>query len=106
MKKKITKIFAVSALLSMSLSATAGSWYDKYDRGHKRSFKQTTEYYDGNCKVKRKYKKNGSYEEKRKCKKPSYNRSYRSDNRYYRGQRNDAVDLLPAIIEPLIRAMN
>lgn len=103
---KITKMIAVGALLCMSFTATAGNWYDKYDRGHKRSFKQTTEYNDGNCKVKRKYKKDGSYTEKRKCKKPSYGRDYRSENRHYRNHRNDAVDLLPAIIEPFIRAMN
>lgn len=102
----ITRVIAVSALLCMSFTASAGSWYDKYDRGNKRSFKQTTEYWDGNCKVKRKVKKDGSYKEKRECKGPSYGRNYRSNDNYYRGQRNDAVDLLPALIEPLIRAMN
>lgn len=105
---KITQIMAIGALLCVSLSASAGNWHDRYDRAnhYKRSFKQTTEYQDGNCKVKRKFKKDGSYEEKRKCKAPSYGRNYQSNDRYYRDQRHDAANFLPAIIEPLLRVIN
>ena len=35
-------------------------------RGHGPEFKE--EYWDGNCKVERKLKKNGDYKEERKCK--------------------------------------
>lgn len=40
-------------------------------RGHdKREYKE--EYWDGNCKVERKYEKHGEYKEKRKCKGPRH----------------------------------
>ena len=104
---KIMQAITASTLFCLCFSASADNWYGKYDRGHKRSFKQTTEYWDGNCKVKRKVKKDGSYKEKRDCKGPSYGRNHAYRNNYYRGSHhNDAVNLLPAIIEPLIRAIN
>jgi surface antigen len=58
------------ALVSVSISAYADPY--KNESGHGRSNKARHEYkeefWDGNCKVKRKYKKNGDYKEERKCK--------------------------------------
>ncbi len=60
-----------AALLALPLVASADDDDDRRGHGkHQRSSKQT--YYDGNCKVEQKIKKNGQYEEKRKCKGPSY----------------------------------
>lgn len=43
---------------------------DRYERRYGRESKQT--FYDGNCKIERKFKKNGDFKEERKCKGPRY----------------------------------
>lgn len=60
-------------LLALPLAASADSWKDESghgkNRGHdRREYKE--EFWDGNCKVERKVKKNGDYKEERKCKAP------------------------------------
>lgn len=55
------------ALASVSSAAMADPWKDESGKGrHGREYKQ--EYWDGNCKVERKFKKDGGYKEERKCK--------------------------------------
>lgn len=49
-------------LAAFPLTALSG------DHGHGKHGEYKDEYWDGNCKIKRKMKKNGDYEEKRKCK--------------------------------------
>lgn len=49
------------------LSSWAGDDHDHHHRHH-RAHKQT--YWDGHCEVERKWKKNGEYKEKRKCRAP------------------------------------
>ena len=72
---KILRLFLSAAVMLAPLAANADS--DKDERGHGRwhgrghdkgEYKE--EYWDGNCKVKRKYKKDGEYKEERKCKGP------------------------------------
>lgn len=66
--------FALPALVAaLPLLAAADSWKDESDHGNgpghgRREFKE--EYWDGNCKVKRKLEKSGEYKEERKCKAP------------------------------------
>lgn len=60
-------------LITLPLTALADPWTDESGhgkgRGHdRREYKE--EYWDGNCKVKRKQDKNGEYEEERKCRAP------------------------------------
>lgn len=75
MKKTAMSLLLVT-LASVSSVALADSWKDGR---HGREYKQ--EYWDGNCKVERKWEKDGDYKEKRKCKRRD--RHY-SDHRYDR----------------------
>lgn len=69
--KNLSLFLMPALLLAAPLSVCADSWKDEGRHGHeRREFKE--EYYDGNCKVERKLKKNGEYKEKRKCKDPGY----------------------------------
>lgn len=79
---------AISLLLlllaSVSSVAMADSWKDESGKGrHGREYKQ--EYWDGNCKVERKWEKDGDYKEKRKCKRRDrhYLERHDDDRRYY-----------------------
>ena len=47
-----------------------GHYQHQYQRQYQRDVKET--YYDGHCKIERKFKKNGEYKEKRKCGAPAY----------------------------------
>lgn len=65
-------LFSIAAL---PLVAAADSWKD--ESGHGKGYgrdrhEYKEEYWDGNCKVKRKLKKDGEYKEERKCKAPRY----------------------------------
>lgn len=51
------------------LVAASPAWADDDDRhGHHHKHKHKEEFWDGNCKVKREWKKDGHYKEERKCK--------------------------------------
>jgi hypothetical protein len=69
MKMTIAALLAVF-LTSAATGAAADPWKDESGKGkgHGREYKE--EYWDGNCKVERKFKKDGQYKEKRKCKGP------------------------------------
>ncbi|WMD18328.1 hypothetical protein RAS12_16955 [Achromobacter seleniivolatilans] len=55
---------SAAALLSLApLAAEADS--DRHQHRHGREYKE--KYWDGACKVERKWKRNGEYQEKRKC---------------------------------------
>lgn len=96
---KMTKILVACALASLSFAASADHWHTGNNyRGHKGKY----EYWDGNCKVKREFKKNGRYKEKRDCK-PRY-----SSRHYHHHSRRDnypnyGVNIPAIIIEPIIR---
>ena len=65
---KILSILSIclpAALLTAPLSSFAHDHGHRHHH-HKRDYKE--EYWDGQCKVERKWKKNGEYKEKRKCK--------------------------------------
>lgn len=67
--KTIRNLILLAAMSAVSTLAAADSWKDK--GGHARQeFKET--YWDGNCKIERKMKKDGEYKEKRKCKGPRH----------------------------------
>ena len=65
-------------LLAMPVTALAdddddddhGQRRGHYQRQYQRDFKET--YYDGHCRIERKFKKNGEYKEKHKCNAPAY----------------------------------
>ncbi len=64
MKNVCRLLWPTVVLLTLPLVAMADSWKD--EGGHGREYKE--KYWDGNCKVERKFKKHGEVEEKRKCK--------------------------------------
>ncbi len=75
---KALHAFAAISLLSCLIS-TAAAHSEKYENGHRHSLDghhqaMKEEYWDGNCKVKRKWKRNGDYKEERKCKGGRYHR--------------------------------
>ncbi len=93
----LPKLLLVCALACFSYTAHAGP-PPRHHHGHK----DTHEYWDGHCKVKREYKKNGRYKEKRDCR-PQARHSpprhrHHSDNQYSSGIHIPAI-----IIEPIIR---
>jgi hypothetical protein len=75
MNQLTTLLWLPVALLAWPLGALAHD-DDHNDQGrggyhqHQRDAKQT--FYDGNCTVEQKFKKNGEYKEKRKCHGPHY----------------------------------
>lgn len=69
--KILHTITAVAVLSSLAGPALAHS--DRHEGSHGRNYyghhhAMKEEYWDGNCKVERKWKRNGDYKEKRKCK--------------------------------------
>lgn len=91
----MTKIATLATLvLSCSLSAAAlaeppeGRGWKKHHKHDKYAAKE--EYWDGNCKVERKWKRNGDYVEERKCK----GDRYYADNHHHHHDRV-AVTVLP-----------
>lgn len=65
-------------LTSLSSGALADPWKDESGHGkrHKHGREYKEEYWDGNCKVERKFGKNGEYKEERKCKGPHYGHAH------------------------------
>lgn len=82
MKKRIAKLALVPLMLALlPAAAFADPWKD--ESGHGRYYERDygrhdgrdrgeykEEYWDGACKVERKYKRNGDYKEERKCRAP------------------------------------
>lgn len=69
--KTLRRLILPAILVAFPLAALADDWKDESGHGkgrHRREYKE--EYWDGNCKVKREFKKDGEYKEKRKCKGP------------------------------------
>ncbi|HBP29605.1 MAG: hypothetical protein ACTIKR_14605 [Advenella sp.] len=76
MKSIFTLLLA--GLLAFPVMALADDDDDDYrDRYYQREYKE--KYRDGPCKVEREYKKNGDYEEKRKCRGGRYRDNYYSE---------------------------
>jgi hypothetical protein len=67
---KIARLTLIALCACVPLAALADR--DKHEGGHGKHGKHRAEfkeeYWDGNCKVERKLKKNGDYKEERKCK--------------------------------------
>ncbi|MFC0250784.1 hypothetical protein [Massilia consociata] len=94
MKKPAVSLLLV-LLASASSVALADPWKDESGKGRhgeRREHKQ--EFWDGNCKVERKWEKNGGYKEERKCKGPR--RDY-SDRRYQDRHYQDRHDERPVV---------
>ncbi|WP_199724984.1 hypothetical protein [Noviherbaspirillum saxi] len=88
--KKVGALLLPTLLLALPLIAMADSWDDESGqgkgRGHeRREYKE--EYWDGNCKVKRKQDKNGEYEEERKCR--PLRSGYHAERREYQEEYRD-----------------
>lgn len=92
---KIQQLLIVGALLAVPFSATADSWKDESGHGYRYEREYKEEYWDGNCEVKREYKKDGEYKEERKCETPRYR--HHDHHPVYRSG-GPAI-----IIEPVIR---
>jgi hypothetical protein len=65
----IASLFLATALALISASALADPWKDESGHGRHGGGKYKEEYWDGHCKVKRKWDR-GEYKEERKCKRP------------------------------------
>ncbi|PLC55020.1 hypothetical protein CR155_06095 [Pollutimonas nitritireducens] len=79
----------------MPFAVNADPWKDESGHGRRDSREYKEEYWEGNCKIKREFKKDGEYEEKRKCEAPRH-RQYDRAPVYRSGA--------PAIIiDPMIR---
>jgi surface antigen len=65
MKLSTRLLFASALAAVIAQPALADDDDDRHRHGHR---KHKEKYYDGNCKVERKWKGNGDFEEKRKCK--------------------------------------
>jgi len=86
-------------LLCVHAGAAADPWKDESGHGRKerreyREFKE--EYWDGNCKVKREFKKDGEYKEKRECK--PYRREAREHRHRYAEPAGVYLPRPPAVI--------
>lgn len=67
--RSLWKLILPFSILVTATAAHSDPWKDESGHGKKsdrREYKE--EYWDGNCKVERKFEKNGEYKEKRKCK--------------------------------------
>ena len=60
----LSRAVLTALLAAVSIGAQAGPWKD--EKHHGGDYKE--EYWDGACKIERKWKGNGEYKEKSKCK--------------------------------------
>ncbi len=65
MTRLLAQLLVPLALASLSAASWAHDDDDHRHRHHRKAHKE--EYWDGHCKVERKWKHNGEYKEKRKC---------------------------------------
>lgn len=82
----------VAAALAISLPLVAQA--DPHHKHKHKSHKET--YWDGHCKVERKWKGNGEYKEKRKCEQPRH--AYREPRPVYVQPRPVYVQPQPAVV--------
>lgn len=97
---KLIQLLLTTALVCVSFTASADRWHGQNDQGRSKAHQRHYEYQDGHCKVKREYKRNGDYKEKRTCKRPSKHAHHHRD----RHSQNDIIISLPSIVlDPVIR---
>ena len=65
MSRLLAQLLVPLALASLSAPVWAHDDDHHGRRHHRKEYKE--EYWDGQCKIERKWKKNGEYKEKRKC---------------------------------------
>jgi surface antigen len=67
--KNVVENFVAVALAATALTCMSAALADDDDRGkhRERRAERKEEFWDGNCKVERKWEKNGNYKEERKC---------------------------------------
>ncbi|WP_137925427.1 hypothetical protein [Cupriavidus sp. 2SB] len=70
MPRTLLSAAAVAVLSILAITAHADPWKDESGHGHgtRKGGEYKEEYWDGPCKVERKWKGNGEYKEERKCK--------------------------------------
>lgn len=69
--RTVLKFLLPLALAGAAFNTHADPWKDESGHGHGRKYKggeYKEEYWDGPCKIERKWKGNGEYKEERKCK--------------------------------------
>lgn len=93
----------VCALLGVSYTASADPWHFHAGHGHHHGHKGKGkyEYWDGNCKVKREFKKDGRYKEKRECRPQA--RYSPPRHRHHSDRQYSGINIPAIIIEPVIR---
>ena len=67
MSRLLASLILPLSLLAAPLSALAGDDHHHHRHRHQHRKEYKEEYWDGHCKVERKWKSNGEYKEKRKC---------------------------------------
>jgi len=75
MTRLLTLLLSAAVVLPLQAFADPHKDESGHGKGHGRGHDRheiKEEYWDGNCKVKRKYEKHGEYKEERKCKGPRY----------------------------------
>ena len=68
--KRFSMFLLPALLFAVQAPASADSWKHERRHGYQREYKES--YWDGHCKVERKFKRNGDYKEKRKCRAPRH----------------------------------
>ena len=69
--KYVVVAVAISTALGLA-PAAADPYKDESGHGYHNKMKSKEEYWDGNCKVERKWEGNGEYKEERKCRGRDY----------------------------------
>jgi hypothetical protein len=72
MKLVLSSLTGLALLTSPTLAdpwKDEGRWRDREYAGYDREYEE--EFWVGNCKIERKWERNGEYEEERKCESPS-----------------------------------
>lgn len=101
---KINRWMMAGVLVCLSAVTSADPGHKHYysHKGYHSGKPSSHEYWDGHCKVKRKYKKDGRYKEKRDCH-PSHHRSY---SHRHHDDRSYGIRLPAIVIDPVIRIGN
>ena len=96
------------ALLALAGALGAGpAWADpdkdESGKGRERRTERKEEYWDGNCKVEKKWEKDGGYKEERKCeggRRESRDRERHGSHQFDSGQRERRAEIAPAVVVP------
>ena len=101
--KAFLGVLISASVAAIPLAASADPWKDesghgkRHKHGHDRG-EYKEEYWDGSCKVERKFERNGEYKEERKCKPPRH--SHRGPRHEHYEPAPVYVPAPPVVVEP------